>query len=122
MPRGREGGAACRGRLSRRQAVLRVWADLLEEQSWPGLSRVGSEPLGHEGVVMSVDVRGVLNRHLDWSLAAWQGSQFTGWRVAAHHPGLRERCLQAAGVWAVHPQGPGPVCVVRMALAQAVGG
>lgn len=71
--------------------VLRVWANLPEEQSWPGLSRVGSEPVGHDGVVMSVDVWGVLTRHLDWSLAAWQGSQFTGLRVAARHPGLRER-------------------------------
>ena len=101
MPHGQEGRAACRGRVSRRPAVLRVWADLRRNRA--GLSRVGSKPLGHEGVVTSGDVWGLLHRHLDWSLAAWQGSQATGRRVAAHHPALTERCLQAAGVWGSVP-------------------
>lgn len=100
MPHGREGGAACRARVSRRPAVLRVWADL--RRSRAGLSRVGSEPLGHKGAVVLGDVQGLLHRHLDWSLAAWQGSQATGRRVAAHHPGLTERCLPA-GVWGSAP-------------------
>lgn len=114
--------AGGKGGKSRRQMALRVWANLPKGRCWQGPSQVGSKPTGHAGVTVSTKWRlGVLNRHLEWGLAGWQASQFTGGRVTAHHPGLRARCLQAAGVQGQGAtEGPGPVWVARTAVPQAI--
>lgn len=72
-PAGGEGGE------SRKQMALRVWANLPKGRCWQGPSQVGSKPTGHAGVTVSTKWRlGVLNRHLEWGLAGWQASRFTG--------------------------------------------
>ena len=114
-PAGGEGGE------SRRQTALRVWADLPKGRRWQGPSRVGSEPTGHVGVTVSMTCRlGVLCGHLEWGLAAWQASRFTG---EGDSPSPRAQGKVPAGSRGAGQgttEGPGPVWVASTTVPQAI--